>query len=146
MKRKAYSFITFILVLATFFCLTACGGKGKVDVSKITLDANAEEGYVAILVGEESVEEGTTLLTVMKSLQKAKRLTFSLSSGMVTELEGRANAESAYWLLYTSDGAMANAAWGSYSYGERTLDSAILGAGSLLVKEGELYVWSYQAF
>jgi hypothetical protein len=75
-------------------------------------------------------------------------LTYEISGGMVTSIEGKANAAdfSACWMLYTSDVEMSNAEWGTITVGEKTLGSAIVGAEALPIVAGELYVWSYQSF
>ncbi len=147
MKRKCISFLTFILVALTSLCLFACGESGNVNVEKITLDVD-EAGYVSIFVQEGGAEEGTTLLSVMKALKEEGKLTFSEESGMLTEMIGKKNAldYSACWMLYTSDAKMTNDEWGTVTHKEKTYGSAILGANTLEVVEGETYLWQYQTF
>ena len=75
-------------------------------------------------------------------------LTFETSGGMITSINGVANpADFSYcWMLYTSDEEMANNAWGTIVVNDKTLGSAIVGAESLPVIEGAMYVWEYVKF
>ncbi len=67
---------------------------------------------------------------------------------MITRINDIANSasENKYWMLYTSDTANANDAWGTVEYKEKTYGSATLGAESLVIKEDCLYIWYYQSF
>ena len=138
MKRKLISLCTavWLVIFSVFFFSCEKGEKG---VQPVAID----------LTGV-AVEEGTTLLDIMQDLQEEGKLTFQLSNGMVTSINGRANSMTynPCWMLYTSDDdpAVSNHAWGTYEYGEKTLSSAALGVDELLVKAGELYVWVYQSF
>jgi Ca2+-transporting ATPase len=66
----------------------------------------------------------------------------------VNEMNGKKNAAdfSSCWMLFTSDAEMANTEWGTVEYEGETLGSAILGAESLVVEKGEIYLWVYQSF
>ena len=89
-----------------------------------------------------------TLIDVMEKAKLEGELTYEISGGMVTSVEGTANAAdfSSCWMLYTTDEEMSNTEWGTITVGEKTLGSAIVGAEALPVVEGELYVWDYQTF
>jgi hypothetical protein len=106
----------------------------------------SEEKTLVLCVDE--AEGNVTLLTLVEELRDAKQLDFKTSGTMISEINGVANTAdfSGCWMLYTTDGEMANNAWGTISYNGKTLGSAIVGADSLLVTAGELYVWSYQSF
>lgn len=142
MKRKTYALFTFILSIMAFVCsFTACDkGKATATVKETT------ETRVVIEVGE--AETNATLLSVMETLQKEEKLTFSLIGTMVSGINGKENPAdfSSCWMLYTSDAEMSNAEWGTIEYGGKTLGSAILGADALTVVEGGVYVWEYQTF
>ncbi len=136
MKRKLTSiFIALLLIVTAIFCVSC-----KDD----------EVVPVAIDLTNATVEEGTTLLDVMEDLKEEKMLDFEVISGMVTSINGRANSPTynPCWMLYTSDDdpAISNSAWGTYEYRGQTLASAALGADSLPVKSGEIYVWVYVTF
>ncbi len=133
MKRKCISFLTFLFVLIMSFCLCSC----KQEVEPVVID----------LTGT-TVEENATLLSVMKEKQSEGAFTFIVENGMITEINGTKNAinYNPCWMLYTSDAAFSSAEYGSYEYEGALLGSAILGAGELLVKTGEIYVWVYQSF
>lgn len=89
-----------------------------------------------------------TLMDVMDDAKVCAKLTYESAGGMVTSIEGKANAAdfSSCWMLYTSDTEMANKQWGEITVEDKTLGSAIVGAESLTVLEGETYVWEYQTF
>lgn len=121
---------------AVFF--VACD-KGEKEVQPVAIDLT---GVV--------VEEGDTLLDIMTEMKAEGKLSFKFVDGMVTSINGKANSitYNPCWMLYTSDDdpAVSNDAWGTYEYEGQTLASAALGADSLLVKTGALYVWVYQTF
>ncbi len=146
MKRRS-TFLTFILVFIASL-LFACVKKGGVNTDKIDLVVGEGGEALVITVNEGAVEDGTTLLTVMEELKKEEKFSFSVMNGMITEINGKANAAdfNPCWMLYTSDEGMASSAWGTYSYEKEALGSATLGADALTVKEGEFYVWVYQDF
>ena len=136
MKRRFVSLFTLcILLFATAFSFAACGEKKE----------NVEDVVIRI---EEPVVEGTTLLDIMEDLQTEGKLTFTVSDGMITEINGVKNTVTynPCWMLYTSDANNSNTAWGTYDYEGVTLGSATVGAGELMVSEGETYVWTYQSF
>ncbi len=141
MKRKLISFFTLLCTLLLSVCFFSCKSEREFDASAVTVTAN--DTTVAIdLTGVEV--DGESLARVMEALQEEGRLTFSLSNGMVLSINGKANTATDYWMLYTSDETLSNAAYGSIAYDGKTLHSAIAGAESLTVKTGELYVWAYE--
>lgn len=87
-------------------------------------------------------------MSVMEELQADGAMNFTVQSGMVTSINGKANPAdfSSCWMLYTSDTEMSNTAWGEIDYNGGKLGSAVLGADALPVAEGEIYVWYYQSF
>lgn len=141
MKRKIISLCTLMLaVVMSVFILVSCGG-GNVKASV----AEATETLVVIKI--EKTDEKATLLDAMEALKEDEKLSFDISAGMITSINGKANAAdySSCWMLYTSDSEMANAAW-AIEYDGKMLGSAVVGAETLTVVEGEYYVWSYQTF
>ena len=131
MKRKV-SVLFVVLIFLVTLCLgfVACQ-KGEVQ-------------DVVIMV--ENATQGQTLLSYMQELQEENKISFVLQNGMVTKMNGTSNAVSSYWMLYTTDVENANTAWGTYEYNGQTLGSAISGVETLIVKNGEPYVWTYQTF
>ena len=136
MKRSFTSiFVSLLLVLMSVFFVSC-----KDD----------EVEPVAIDLTNVAVAEGTTLLDVMEDLKEEGALDFEAVNGMVTSINGTANSATynPCWMLYTSDDdpAISNSAWGTFEYKGQTLASAALGADSLPVKSGEIYVWVYVTF
>ncbi len=88
------------------------------------------------------------LIDLMERAKIDGDLTYEISGGMITSIEGKANAAdfSVCWMLYTSDVEMSNTAWGTIQVGEKTLGSAIVGAEALPIVVGAYYVWEYQSF
>ena len=140
MKKLLALLLTLVCALSLACCSLPFFGKAAATVEK-------SEGRVVITVNE--ADEGATLLAVMEALQEEGKLTFTMdATGMVTSIEGTSNAAdwSACWMLYTSDDELANTEWGTVEYNGEVYASAVLGANALLVSEGEIYIWSYQAF
>lgn len=73
-------------------------------------------------------------------------MSFTVSDGMIVELNGTKQTASSYWMLYTSDEESANEQWGTFEYEGEVLGSAVSGAGELIVKEGCLYIWAFENF
>ena len=143
MKRKLYSFFTLIfgfLFSITVFC--ACGSSGKAQASVV------EQSATMVVIQVDKVEEESTLMSVMDMLKEEGELSFTVSSGMITEINGTSNPAdfSSCWMLYTSDVELSNNEWGTVEYNGQMLGSAIVGAEALTVCEGEYYIWSFQSF
>ncbi|MGN0807407.1 MAG: hypothetical protein ACI4MN_03040 [Candidatus Coproplasma sp.] len=135
--------------IALLLCLVAAAfGVYFVGCSKKDGYANTEvsatDKVVAITIVEAS--QNTSLLNAMECAQDEEKLTFTISDGMVTSINGTANANNCYWMLYTSDAENANTAWGTYVYEGQEFGSSVLGAESLTVKVGCIYVWVYTQF
>ena len=134
----------FLTLLATFCAIiTCCFIAACRDNEPIKVDENT----VIITASDSSFEfENKTLKDYMEYLQDNEKLTFSISNGMVTTINGKSNTNNSYWMLYTSDSENANQAWGTFEYEDSIYGSAILGADSLIVKKDCIYIWAYQTF
>jgi len=141
--------VSFLLLVLLCFGISGC--------FFMPMTPDPESGLVYTIVKTENRVEisvsdlGDSKWTLIDVMERAKTdgdLTFEISGGMVTSIEGKANAAdfSACWMLYTSDAEMSNAEWGTITVGEKTLGSAIVGAEALPVVVGALYVWDYQTF
>ncbi len=131
---------------------SACNTTANVEVypSSVSVSIDRDEQnqaqIVAFTFSNTAFEGEVTLLQIMEEMQSEQAFTYKIGNGMVTEICGRANTNSSYWMLYTSDEEFSNSAWGTMEYAGQTLGSAIVGAGSLLVDGEKAYVWSYQTF
>lgn len=109
-----------------------------------------KESDTFIVVKAESVGENETLANYMQKLKERGEavVDFDIENGMVKSINGKANAAdwSSCWMLYTSDTDYANDTWGTAEYENKLYGSAILGAESLKVKAGEIYIWVFQTF
>ena len=137
MKRKITSLLTALLLVVFSLFFVSC--KDKNEVKPVAID----------LTGV-TVQEGTTLLDVMNSMREEGELTFQISDGMISAINGTKNSVTynPCWMLYTSDDdpTVSNSAWGTYEYKGQTFASAAVGAESLFVKTGEVYLWVYTSF
>ena len=134
-------FVTVLMaVLAVLICcfIAACGDRTPIK---------ADENTVIITASDSSFDfDGKTLKEYMDYLQENQKLTYSISNGMVTTINGKSNTTNSYWMLYTSDSENANQAWGTFEYEDNIFGSATLGADALIVKENCIYIWAYQTF
>ncbi len=153
MKRKFISLLSYLLILiASACCLMSCGDEANasVDPEKMGVEfvyGEGEELLAAVITVENgNLEEGTTLADVMEALKDERTFTYTFSQGMLTEINGKKNEGSSYWLLYSDDNEMTNTEWGTYDYEGKTLASAIVGAEVLPVENDGIYVWAYQSF
>ena len=133
MKKKVVSLVSLVLAALALLALAGC------HTSSVTAD-------VDVVIRATAEQDGMTLLSVMEELQAAGELSFTVSDGMVVELNGTKQTASSYWMLYTSDKESANEQWGTLEYEGEVLGSAVLGAGELAVKEGCLYIWAFEDF
>ena len=141
MKRRNVLVVALLTVVCVLFGLVACkSGTGEARVLA------SEERTLVLQV--EAAEGKVTLLALMEELRAENQIDFKTSGTMISEINGVANAAdlSSCWMLYTTDGGMANEAWGTLEYDGKILGSAIVGADSLVVTVGEIYIWSYQTF
>ena len=140
MKRKISYLLTFIFVAFTAVFAVACnkGGAAKAEVLSST------ENQLVIRV--HTTEGNATLTDVMTALQEEGELSFTVTGGMVTAINGKSNTASDFWMLYTSDTEMSNTEWGTVDYEGERYASAVLGADTLTVVDGGLYIWDYQSF
>ena len=133
MKRKFGSLVSLVLAALALLALAGC------HTSSVTAD-------VDVVIRATAEQDGMTLLAVMEELQEEGELSFTVSDGMITELNGTKQTPSSYWMLYTSDRENANEQWGTCEYEGEVLGSATLGAGELAVKAGCVYLWSFESF
>ena len=137
MKKLLNFLAIFSAALACCF-VAACGDRQPVT---------ADEYTVIITASDTAFDfDGKTLKDYMDYLQDNQKLTYSINNGMVTAINGKSNTTSSFWMLYTSDEQNSNDAWGTFEYEGEIYGSATLGAESLPVKEGCVYVWAYQSF
>lgn len=156
MKKKRLLIFALAFALTSTTALVGCnawkglweGNDSSVLETGETIAAVESSTDTMVAIKVEKAEEDKMLIEVMESLQKEGALTFKAANGMISEINGKANALdwSASWMLYTSDAEMANEAWGTYEYEGETLGSAIVGAESLPIADGVVYVWYYQSF
>lgn len=133
--KKILRLFSAVLALCALLAVAGCAPKAEV-----------KEGEDTVVITASEADVGKTLLTLMEELQAAGELTFTLSDGMVTSINGISQTASSYWMLYTSDTENANTQWGTHEYEGETLGSAIYGAGELTLKADCVYLWSFESF
>lgn len=121
-------------------------------ISALTLASCTQEPLViydsdtTIVIRCEETDGETTLADYMAELKTAGEIEFTTKDGMITSINGIENPAdySSCWMLYTSDADNANSAWGTVLYKDVEYGSAILGAESLKMKEGCIYIWAFK--
>ena len=161
MKRIIRNLLVFLMtaLLAVGFvgCAGNDGGNSANNVNSGNIEkklyyqvfSTQEEGKtVRVEITIVSLDGKYTLADIMEKAQEKHSITYESSSGMITSINGTANAAdfSGCWMLYTSDTEMANNAWGAITIGGQTFGSAIVGAEALEVMEDQIYVWEYTTF
>ena len=142
MKRKIIALFTFLFtVILSVCCLSSCGsGSARATV------VESREDLLVIRV--EETDGKATLLDVMKALREEGEISFeSDQSGFVLSIFGKSGESVSsnsgkYWSLYVSDERYALD--GEYVWGEEVCYLASEGAGTMNVKNGHYYVWSYE--
>ena len=140
--KKRYVFVAAVIAALCAF-ISAC-----TPIEKEPLVIKESDKHIVITADSErvSITNDTTLLDYMNSLKQSGELEFEIANGMVVSVNGIANADPSYWMLYTSDADNANAAWGTAEYKGEKYGSAMFGADKLKIKNGEIYSWVYQSF
>ena len=106
----------------------------------------ADENTVVITATDSSFDfNEKTLKDYMDHLQQNGKLTYTISNGMVTSINGKSQTLTSYWMLYTDDSENADSEFG-LEYEGTVYGSANWGAEALTVKEGCIYIWAYQTF
>ena len=141
--KKIFNTIIAITLLVIVFSFFGCSPKEPLVIKE-------SDTYIVINVSNEQmdIKDTTTLVDYMNSLKSDGQLTFEINNGMVSSVNGIDNPSdwSSCWMLYTSDTDNANSAWGTIEYNGNVYGSAILGAESLTIKDGCIYIWVFQSF
>lgn len=148
LNKRIFSLITsLVLAIALVFSFTACGNDSEPLVVK-----DSDTCIVITASNDQmALTEKTTLLEYMNSLKESGKIEFTTSGSgdmiMVASIYDKENAAdwSECWMLYTSDADNANSAWGTVEYNGNVYGSAVLGAATLKVKEGCLYIWVFKS-
>ena len=108
------------------------------DIVIITVDAD----YM-------SITNTTVLIDYMQKLKTDGALNYTVrDDGMINSINGQENTAdwSKCWMLYSNDTELTNEMWGTVTVGETTYFSAVLGAETLPIKDGKIYVWEFKSF
>ena len=130
--KKRYVFVAAVIAALCAF-ISAC-----TPIEKEPLVIKESDKHIVITADSErvSITNDTTLLDYMNSLKQSGELEFEIANGMVVSVNGIANADPSYWMLYSSDADNANAAWGTAEYKGEKYGSAMFGAEKLKIKNG----------
>ena len=144
-----------LVALSVLLCFASCTKKNETVLSK---DPSLAKGLVKVdgnmvIITVDSnyldITETTVLLDYMKALKVDGALDYTLSNdGMVTAINGQENPAdwSKCWMLYSNDAELSNEAWGFVTVDGVTYFSAVLGAETLPIKDGKIYVWEFKSF
>ena len=135
MKKHFTKILCLVLLTCLAICVVGC-------TKTVVIDGD----YVVITADTSKVEEGSSLLQYMDYLKSQGILDYEISDGMILSINGLTGGTNQYWMLYTSDTANSNNAWGSCEYDGKVYDSASLGAEQLLIKDACVYIWYLQTF
>ena len=147
--KKLLSLILVIVTIFSLSTLVSCKKKFDGEIKATVSQEQGENGEicpVVITVLTQQNLKDATLIDCMNQLLDKNELSFSVENGMITKINGTKNGTNSYWMLYTNDTENSNTAWGTYEYEQVVFGSAMLGAESLLIKEGCTYIWVYQTF
>lgn len=132
-----------LLRTLTAFCIAICA---VLSLALCLSACNKNEVVQPVVITVEGATDGQTLKSYMDGMESKGQISFVISDGMVTEINGVKQAANCYWMLYTDDSENADTSWGTCEYEGKTLGSAIYGAETLTVKNGCIYIWRYEKF
>ena len=130
--KKLTQFIAIVLLTVCSLCLFSC-------------DKPAEDVVITVDATKMEIED-KTLKDYMDYLVSEGELSYLVSNGMITEVNGVKNGTNQYWMIYTNDFEYSNTAWGTYEKDGVTYSSATLGIEELPIKDGAIYILTYQTF
>lgn len=130
--KKLTQFIAIVLLMVCSLCLFSC-------------DKPAEDVVITVDATKMEIED-KTLKDYMDYLVSEGELSYLVSNGMITEVNGVQNGTNQYWMIYTNDVEYSNTAWGTYEKDGVTYSSATLGIEELPIKDGAIYILTYQTF
>ena len=141
--KKTKRFLALVWLVAAVCMLFSFGCGQEKGTATVTL-VQSEEKTVILTVSD--VQGKFTLLNCLQSLASDGSLVYEMNGTMLNEIGGLKNDDStySYWMIYTTDAANANEAWGTFLYNGENLGSAIKGVNELQVKDGCVYVFSYE--
>ena len=130
--------IAILLLAVSVLCLFGCKSKVQTYEDKVVITMDSKF---------MKIEDDSVLLDYMNKLKEDGQIEFSIKSGLIVSINGIENAAdySKCWMLYTDDEEFSNKASGEIVVDGKTYYSAALGAESLPIKDGKVYVWGYVA-
>ena len=145
MKNAFKKSLSLLLVIATVFLtlsLTSC--------KKEVLVIKDSDEFIVIKATEKAIngKSDMKLIDYMQMLKEDGVFEYTIDNGMITSVNGIENAAdySKCWMLYTSDSENSAAMYGTVEYEGVEYASAMVGAESLQVKAGEVYIWVLVTF
>ena len=150
MKRKLSTIFTlFLTVIMSVCCLFAC--KEEADPKAQTKSVDLEKVSETLIVMKvNEAEEGATALSALTKLKEEGKIEFEVQESeygaYIISINGKEQVTGYSWMLYTSDEEFSTTDYGTVEYNGETYGQAALGASSLVVKSGEYYIWSYDAW
>ena len=153
-KTIACSLVVLLLSFAVGFfgCDNYIPPTNTLDTKVLFVD---EKTYVfeaseALFEGTDIQTSDIKLIDYMDRLVTLEALTYQASTsqfGMfIDSINGVAGLPSQYWMIYSTDTANSDTAWGEYNFDGKTLGSASLGASELPIIYGELYAFVLESF
>lgn len=152
---KLKRLFSFFLAVAFLGMACGCGGLGEMEGANdtqssaeqdenLTYELVKADGKVMITITKNNYTRNMKFIEIMQRLQSEGEVTYQISNGMVTQIDGVANTSSSYWMLYTDDETFSNTEWGTLEYNGKTYASAMFGADAMPATNGVTYVWSYE--
>ena len=143
MKRKITTLFTalFMAVIALF--AAACGNTGGAATASVV---QTTETLVVIAV--EETDGNATLYDVLIALKEKGEITLESENTAygqsITSINGKPAQDTYYWASYITDAEMGTDS--PFTWNEKTFYYASFGIGSLQVKAGCYYAFSYESW
>ena len=145
MKNTMKKALSLILVLATIFLVTSLS-----SCKKEVLVIKDSDDFIVIKATEKSIDGKSDMMLIdyMEMLKEDGQFEYTIDNGMITSINGIENAAdfSKCWMLYTSDAENSAAMYGTVEFEGAEYGSAMIGAESLPVQAGEIYIWVLVSF
>lgn len=156
MKKFLAAFLATVSIVAVI-AFAGCADDSKQGAASGNVVLNVESAIFTADGGVMTLNESTSVKDYMDALKANGELVFDGSNGdygyYITSVYNKFATANSYWAVYTDlvtiegdDTVYSNAEYGTFTYGNKTLNSASFGVSGLPCVEGYTYALVYTTF
>lgn len=155
--KKFLAALVATLSIVAVIAFAGCADDNQKGTASGNVVLNVESAVFTADGGVMTLKESTSVKDYMDALKANGELVFDGSNGdygyYITSVYNTAATDNSYWAVYTDlvtidgdDTVYSNAEYGTFKYGNKTLNSASFGVSGLPCIEGYTYALVYTTF